>query len=346
MEHLVFPKYQLATSIKLQPNFMNLEEKILNKYLKLLQPERKYLNVDKSKGIAPHKPILLLAVVENISSNIIKSNKIYITPELVESFREIWAKLVLSTHDIRFPLPFYHLKSSIFWKLIANPGFEEMLKLSSQMRSFKNLEAAIDYAELNEDFFRLLKKEDSKNIIISFILKTYFPKSKQNYEFSKSNVKDYISTIENDFLRENAEKYVSSLDLKNQEEVFIRSSIFKKLVPKIYHYKCCISEMTLTTTFNISMLDACHIVPFSTTHNDHVTNGIALCPNLHRAFDRGLITITDNYKVILSKKFKENLESNYRLNQFEGKQIILPRKVIHYPKIENLKWHRLNVFKG
>ncbi|MFC4198185.1 HNH endonuclease [Pedobacter jamesrossensis] len=33
-------------------------------------------------------------------------------------------------------------------------------------------------------------------------------------------------------------------------------------------------------------------VPFNVSHNDKVTNGIALCPNLHRAFDRGLVSIS------------------------------------------------------
>lgn len=324
---------------------MNSKEKILNKYLKLLQPDRKYLNVDKSKGIAPHKPVLLLAVIENISSDLIKSNKIYLTPELVESFREIWAKLVISEHDLRFPLPFYHLKTSGFWKLIPNNGFEEMLKFSSQMRSFKNLEAAVDYAELDFTFFGLLKENTTKNIIITFLLDTYFPQSKKDYKFSEYNVKKYIDTIENKFLGENSIDYIASLDLKNQEEVFIRSSVFKRQIPKLYDFKCCISEMSLTTTFNISMLDACHIIPFSKSHNDHITNGIALCPNLHRAFDRGLITISQDYKVIVSKKIKENLKSNYNINQFENKSIFLPKSKLHYPNIENLKWHRINIFK-
>jgi putative restriction endonuclease len=39
------------------------------------------------------------------------------------------------------------------------------------------------------------------------------------------------------------------------------------------------------------MVDACHIVPFYKTYNNHPTNGIALCPNLHRAFDKGAIAV-------------------------------------------------------
>jgi putative restriction endonuclease len=54
-------------------------------------------------------------------------------------------------------------------------------------------------------------------------------------------------------------------------------------------------------TINVTMVDACHIVPFSISYDDTITNGLALCPNLHRAFDRGLIAISDDYRVVVSE---------------------------------------------
>ncbi|WP_379661331.1 HNH endonuclease [Pseudopedobacter beijingensis] len=45
--------------------------------------------------------------------------------------------------------------------------------------------------------------------------------------------------------------------------------------------------MRLSSTYGHHFIDACHIIPFSLTHDDRITNGIALCPNMHRAFDRG-----------------------------------------------------------
>ena len=72
------------------------------------------------------------------------------------------------------------------------------------------------------------------------------------------------------------------------------------------------------------MVDACHIVPFSESYDDTLTNGIALCPNLHRAFDRGLISISDDYTVLINRNFVEDKNSVLNLSQFEDKQIILP----------------------
>lgn len=71
-----------------------------------------------------------------------------------------------------------------------------------------------------------------------------------------------------------------------------------------------------------------------------LTNGIALCPNLHRAFDRGLISISDNYTVLINKNFIENKNSVFNINQFEDLQIMLPELESNYPSLENLHNHR------
>jgi len=88
-----------------------------------------------------------------------------------------------------------------------------------------------------------------------------------------------------------------------------------------------------------SMIDACHIIPFAESYNDTITNGIALSPNMHRAFDRGLISIDNDYRVLVSSKFIES-DSVYSIRQFEGSSIILPENSSYYPSLENLAYHR------
>jgi putative restriction endonuclease len=48
------------------------------------------LRVDRSHGIAPHKPILLLSVIQLIDSNNLQENRIYLEKELTERFQENW----------------------------------------------------------------------------------------------------------------------------------------------------------------------------------------------------------------------------------------------------------------
>lgn len=102
--------------------------------------------------------------------------------------------------------------------------------------------------------------------------------------------------------------------------------------------------MKIDATINVSMIDACHIVPFSVSYDDTVTNGIALCPNLHRAFDRGLIAIDKNYKVVVSDTFRED-ETSYSIRSFDGIEIKLPTLKSYFPTINNFQWHFNNVFK-
>jgi putative restriction endonuclease len=93
------------------------------------------------------------------------------------------------------------------------------------------------------------------------------------------------------------------------------------------------------------MIDACHIVPFSESHDDTISNGISLCPNLHRAFDRGLISIDEDYKVIVSSSFSES-SVDYSIKQYEGKELFLPKDYEHFPSANNLLWHKNNSFRG
>ena len=100
-----------------------------------------------------------------------------------------------------------------------------------------------------------------------------------------------------------------------------------------------ISGMKIAANISVSMVDACHIVPFSQSYDDTITNGISLCPNLHRAFDRGLVSIDHNYKVLVKSTWREE-QSQYSIKQFEGKQIILPSNSSQHPSPENLHSHR------
>lgn len=141
-------------------------QEALPKYIKSF----KRLRIDRAHGIAPHKPILLISVLQAFENNLVTINRIYITPELVALFKANWSLVVSSNHDCRFALPFYHLTSDGFWKLTPRQGFENILLLPSSMRSFANLNVAVEYAEINNDLFQLMKDEASNKTLIQFLL--------------------------------------------------------------------------------------------------------------------------------------------------------------------------------
>lgn len=301
-----------------------------------------HLKRDRKNGGAPHKPILLLSVIRMFEQGIFKDRRIEIIPELVASFNSHWAQLVTTNHNKIFALPFYHMRSEPFWELLPNPGCDTWINSKSSMRSFGNLTTAVQCAIIDSDLATLLRNSETRDLLKVVLLDTYFGIS--IYE----TIEDEL--FDGSILHESSETYREQiLSLKKtaddnlfQEEIFIRSGVFKREIPKIYNFTCAISGMRLDATSNISMIDACHIVPFAESYDDTIPNGIALTPTLHRAFDRGLISISDDYRVIVHSNFKENQNSPFNLSQFHRQEIILPEDAKFYPSLENLQIHRRN----
>jgi putative restriction endonuclease len=96
----------------------------------------------------------------------------------------------------------------------------------------------------------------------------------------------------------------------------------------------------LSTTGAAPLLDACHIVPWSVSHDDTIGNGLALCPNLHRAFDRHLFWIDGDYRVRVAEGFGELGGHDYGVQRFNGQQLRLPKVRTWWPRVENLAMQR------
>lgn len=299
------------------------------------------LRRDNKNGGAPHKPILLLSLIEAYEDNLYNTNEVFIEPELVSNFKKNWSQLVETNHHPIFALPFYHMKTEGFWKLIPNHGFEKLLSSKASLKSsFNTLKSTIYCAKIDEELFKHLQDNENRRLLKISLLEHYFPNTKTLYKKESQD--------DSSFLFENEERYFQNLQHlqerldKNsfEEDIFVRSGIFKREIPKLYGYSCAISEMKVSSNTNSSLVDACHIVPFSLSSDDTVKNGFTLCPNLHRAFDRGLIFINENYCVEINPVFVENEDSNYNIKQFEGKQIKLPDNPKYYPKPENFLKHK------
>ena len=303
----------------------------------------------KGMGKAPHKPILILSLIQLISKGVINTNRIFITAELMLAFKQNWNQLVETNHKRNFSLPFFHLRSEPFWYLVARPGKEIITTSSKSIKSFKNLKESIAFAEIDRELFLLLQEIPNQLWFEQLLLETYFPNLKDAYLRPERNYEE--ESIENEILNEPKEAYQNHIQrLKEtleedeyEEEIYVRGGLFKKTIPKIYNHTCCITGMKIESSHNVQMIDACHIFPFGLSGDDTVTNGIALSPTLHRAFDRGLITINSDFVVRVSPTVNEE-ESNFTLTQFSGQQIFLPEKEKYYPSQTSLSWHNKEIF--
>ncbi len=81
-----------------------------------------------NKKAAPHKPIMILALLDLVGLGIITENKVVIDKSLKNAFIECWSKYIENTSHARIEYPLFHLQTSEFWKFIPKPGFEAVLK--------------------------------------------------------------------------------------------------------------------------------------------------------------------------------------------------------------------------
>ena len=117
--------------------------------------------------------------------------------------------------------------------------------------------------------------------------------------------------------------------------------IFSDNVRTIYDNRCCITGISTR-----SILNSSHISPWSDDiqNRGNERNGILLSLILHKCFDTGLLSLDDNYKVIVSE-FVNDKSLRLYLKSFEGKKIRLPVRKEYYPDKELLKKHREKIFK-
>lgn len=297
-------------------------------------------------GSAPHKPILLLSIIELIEKGIVTDNRVFVDAQLVGTFKENWLLLVNTAHQEDFTQPFYYLQNDRaegqgFWFLQAMSGFQ----INAHIKSVSVLANICAYGYLAADLWLFLNDELSRNYLRQVLLDTYFPETKSNLTYAKQQGQGYLNDQTSDLLEEPAAK-LKHISKYTEEDIFVRNGLFKRLVPRLYHQQCSFTGMSLSSLYKHSFIDACHIVPFSLTQNDKVTNGIALCPNMHRAFDRGLLSIDQNYRILVSDHLTEDKNHAYALAPLKGKKIVLPKEKNHYPAQEALAWHREETFKG
>ena len=116
---------------------------------------------------------------------------------------------------------------------------------------------------------------------------------------------------------------------------------FRVMVTDAYQRRCAI-----TTERTLPALDAAHIKSFSEKGPLSVNNGILLRRDLHALFDKGYVTIAPDYRIVISKKIKEEFENGREYYKFNGEMMRVPQNMIDRPSPEFLEWHNSNIFRG
>ena len=84
---------------------------------------------------------------------------------------------------------------------------------------------------------------------------------------------------------------------------YARESSFRRQVMDAYGSRCAVTKAQL------NLVDAAHIVPVKAQGTDDVSNGIALSPTIHRAYDNSLIYLDTRYYMRLNRQKADELKS-------------------------------------
>jgi len=308
----------------------------------------------KCRGKAPHKPLLLLCLIDMAEAGELTGRTFMRTAGLVLRFKTYGA-LVSDRWPTRLDLrmPFFYLRTQGFWQ-----GFTlEMMEAQSPETCF--------VCELHEEFFDLLGDADFRlkarlllvsryfeprervALLESFGLATPHPASGHllpNAEKGTArgdarptggeNLKAEILKAETEGMRLNEE----AEDAARKKG---RSARFAVQVVSRYKFTCALTGLCCLTADGAAIVDAAHIEPFAESQNDDIENGLALCKNAHWMFDEGLWSVGKDGRVVLAKqRFTENGPEGLRLQPYAGRLLQFAAGVTLRPKADYFGQHR------
>jgi putative restriction endonuclease len=123
----------------------------------------------------------------------------------------------------------------------------------------------------------------------------------------------------------------------------VRDRAFRTVVLRAYGERCALTGLRFINGGGRAEVDAAHIKPVVADGPDIVSNGIALSGTAHWMFDRGLISLDDNLRILISRQVN-NLDEVRSFVRAEG-EALSPQREMDRPHPSFLKWHRDNCFK-
>lgn len=156
-----------------------------------------------------------------------------------------------------------------------------------------------------------------------------------------------IAEFQNKKIEESTGIDISDLPLGKERATIVKTrvnqSFFRAAILANYNKKCCITGLSIP-----ALLVASHIKPWSVDEKNRLNPQNGLCLNsLHdKAFDKGYMTISLDYKIKLSRSI-EDLETDESIKNFftnyKNKKITLPERFL--PDRTFLEYHHQNIFE-
>lgn len=175
---------------------------------------------------------------------------------------------------------------------------------------------------LTPDFAEAIRDENVRSEVVNELLQFQFPEGLHN---------------------------VMLRDLELSEHVYYkvrkRDPNFRLEVLDAYREQCAFCGFDSRLRDSAIGIDAAHIMMHSQGGKDTVDNGLALCVLHHRLFDRGAMGISDDMLLLVSPLLTGvSRSTRQQVSGLESREITPPSSSREVPHVENVQWHRDEIF--
>ena len=295
---------------------------------------------------APHKPFLLLSVMDLIAQGVIYENFIEPTYELVDTFNVYWSKIMPLGARSTMAYPFPRLARDGVWVLVPKEGYEGRLDIDS-ISSMPKLREVCSGAKLGDELYQFMCEPESREQLRAVLITTYFAREVQPALVEQGSVNQEAYHYSKELLKGIGEDLKPWGEADSDEKTNkVRDQGFRRAIVTLYEHRCAFCGIRIVTLEGHTVVEAAHIIPWSDSYDDRPTNGMALCRLCHWSFDEGLMSVGTNYEVLVSRFVSTDRNFSGHILTLSDRSILRPDDKEFWPGQKNLEQHRKGIYCG
>ncbi|HEU6447601.1 MAG TPA: HNH endonuclease [Verrucomicrobiae bacterium] len=246
-------------------------------------------------------------------------------------------KIVGGAYLVRHTILPLNLAWEVFGEANGCSSFETFHQKISFLRGDKEKNPAIGCTVLTDPFY--LSDADfwpppidmAKNIMTGKSYDAVDGEGARLFEQAKHTM--YLKrSVDENALNETAPRYGSEQIIKPR----LGQGGFRVVVLEGYERRC-----SVTGERTLPVLEAAHIQPYSEMGPHDLSNGLLLRSDWHTLFDAGYITITNDFKIEVSRRIKEEFSNGRDYYAYHGSLLkVLPKELSQQPAKQFLEWHQ------
>ena len=303
-----------------------MNEKVWESWLERLYSLRRDKRDDHER---PHKPALLLSIIDLLDRGLIRDNAVPLSEELVATFKRYFSVVKERDDKPSIENPFYFLSGDKFWRVVRQGESEPIYRegYASGGSSVAQLRRQNAVGHFDDGLWALMSDAVARHQLREALIARYFPERRE--ELAALVVQKRVD---------------NAADAFREELPPGRDAAFRRTILEVYDYRCAACGIRVLLDHVVSLVEAAHLIPFGESRNDKPTNGMALCPNHHWAMDRHLIAPCPDSKRraglwrVNEERLDDRIEGQRDLVALSKRPVIPPSEEKFYPALESLRW--------